>query len=331
MKHKLTVLVAISAALTLAGCSQTAQSKTQSSQVAKNLSDNSNTSTASSNTSTASSKNKDTYTKLSASKMDYKTTASAIAVYAAQKYGDTWEIAVNAAKQGNLGVAFRSKDATGITSDNDGYVYEVSGTGKSSNARYMLAGDGADKQVTIFVKQRNLGTTSLKDIVAYLNQKNDADLVKQLAEKTQLNVKLAGDEDTQKITNNSSASVIPSSLQGTWYTADTGNGNIDTLTVTDNKINDEAGFSMNVKAKTSGSSTSDGYMKQTTINGISFYSFTNMGQTPGQGSTYLAPHTEDGQSVIVSANSNGRTNAVYWKSEALAKKNSNKQFSDLKY
>ncbi|WP_172983848.1 hypothetical protein [Lactobacillus helveticus] len=336
MKHKLTVLVAISAALTLAGCSQTTQSNTQSSQsktskVAKNSSDNSNTSTASSNTSTASSKNKDTYTKLSASKMDYKTTASAIAVYAAQKYGDTWEIAVNAAKQGNLGVAFRSKDATGITSDNDGYVYEVSGTGKSSNARYMLAGDGADKQVTIFVKQRNLGTTSLKDIVAYLNQKNDADLVKQLAEKTQLNVKLAGDEDTQKITNNSSASVIPSSLQGTWYTADTGNGNIDTLTVTDNKINDEAGFSMNVKAKTSGSSTSDGYMKQTTINGISFYSFTNMGQTPGQGSTYLAPHTEDGQSVIVSANSNGRTNAVYWKSEALAKKNSNKQFSDLKY
>lgn len=336
MKHKLTVLVAISAALTLAGCSQTTQSNTQSSQsktskVAKNSSDNSNTSTASSNTSTASSKNKDTYTKLSASKMDYKTTASAIAVYAAQKYGDTWEIAVNAAKQGNLGVAFRSKDATGITSDNDGYVYEVSGTGKSSNARYMLAGDGADKQVTIFVKQRNLGTTSLKDIVAYLNQKNDADLVKQLAEKTQLNVKLAGDEDTQKITNNSSASVIPSSLQGTWYTADTGNGNIDTLTVTDNKINDEAGFSMNVKAKTSGSSTSDGYMKQTTINGISFYSFTNMGQTPGQGSTYLASHTEDGQSVIVSANSNGRTNAVYWKSEALAKKNSNKQFSDLKY
>ncbi len=333
MKHKLTVLVAISAALTLAGCSQTTQSNTQSktSKVAKNSTASSNTSTASSNTSTASSKNKDTYTKLSASKMDYKTTASAIAVYAAQKYGDTWEIAVNAAKQGNLGVAFRSKDATGITSDNDGYVYEVSGTGKSSNARYMLAGDGADKQVTIFVKQRNLGTTSLKDIVAYLNQKNDADLVKQLAEKTQLNVKLAGDEDTQKITNNSSASVIPSSLQGTWYTADTGNGNIDTLTVTDNKINDEAGFSMNVKAKTSGSSTSDGYMKQTTINGISFYSFTNMGQTPGQGSTYLAPHTEDGQSVIVSANSNGRTNAVYWKSEALAKKNSNKQFSDLKY
>lgn len=337
MKHKLTVLVAISAALTLAGCSQTTQSNTQSSQssqsktskVAKNSSDNSNTSTSSS-------KNKDTYTKLSASKMDYKTTASAIAVYAAQKYGDTWEIAVNAAKQGNLGVAFRSKDATGITSDNDGYVYEVSGTGKSSNARYMLAGDGADKQVTIFVKQRNLGTTSLKDIVAYLNQKNDADLVKQLAEKTQLNVKLAGNEDTQKTTNNSSASnssasVIPSSLQGTWYTADTGNGNIDTLTVTDNKINDEAGFSMNVKAKTSGSSTSDGYMKQTTINGISFYSFTNMGQTPGQGSTYLAPHTEDDQSVIVSANSNGRTNAVYWKSEALAKKNSNKQFSDLKY
>ena len=336
LKYKLTVLVAISAALTLAGCSQTTQSNTQSSQsktnkVAKNSSDNSNTSSDNSNTSTASSKNKDTYTKLSASKMDYKTTASAIAVYAAQKYGDTWEIAVNAAKQGNLGVAFRSKDATGITSDNDGYVYEVSGTGKSSNARYMLAGDGADKQVTIFVKQRNLGTTSLKDIVAYLNQKNDADLVKQLAKKTQLNVKLAGDEDTQKTTNNSSASVVPSSLQGTWYTADTGNGNIDTLTVTDNKINDEAGFSMNVKAKNSGSSTSDGYMKQTTINGISFYSFTNMGQTPGQGSTYLAPHTENGQSVIVSANSNGRTNAVYWKSKALAEKNSNKQFSDLKY
>lgn len=327
MKHKITALVAISAALTLAGCSQTKQSNTQSSQsktskIAKSSSDNSNTSTASS-------KNKDTYTKLSASKMDYKTTASAIAVYAAQKYGDTWEIAVDAAKEGNLDVAFRSKDATGITSDNSGYVYEVSGTGKSSNARYMLAGDGADRQVTIFVKQRNLGTTSLKDIVAYLNQKNDADLVKQLAEKTKLNVKLEGDEDTQKTTT--SASVIPSSLQGAWYTADTGNGNIDTLTVTDNKINDEAGFSMNVKAKNSGSSTSDGYMKQTTINGISFYSFTNMGQTPGQGSTYLAPHTENGQSVIVSANSNGRTNAVYWKSEALAKKNANKQFNDLKY
>src|SRR5699024_11396744 len=72
--------------------------------------------------------------------MDYKTQASAISVYAAQKYGDTWEIAVNAAKNGNLGVAFRTKAATGITSDDSGYVYEVSGTGKSSNARYMLNG-----------------------------------------------------------------------------------------------------------------------------------------------------------------------------------------------
>lgn len=325
LKHKLTVLVAISAALTLAGCSQTKQNDTQSSQsktskVAKNSNDNSNTSTASS-------KNKNT--KLSASQMDYKTTASAIAVYAAEKYGDTWEIAVNAAKDGNLDVAFRSKNATGITFDNDGYVYEVSGTGKSSNARYMISGDGANKQVTIFVKQRNLGTTSLSQIVDYLNEHNDTKLVYQLAQKTELDVNLEGDNDSQS--NTSAVSVIPSVLQGTWYTADTGNGNIDTLTITNNKINDEAGFSMNVKAKNSGSSSTDGYMKQTTINSINFYSFTNMGQNPGQGSTYLAPHTENGQSVIVSANSNGRTNAVYWKSEALAKKNANKQFSDLKY
>ena len=56
-----------------------------------------------------------------------------------------------------------------------------------------------------------------------------------------------------------------------------------------------------------------------------------MGREPGQGSKYLAPHTEKGQSVIVSTNSNGTTNAVYWKSEALANQNSNKQFSDLQY
>ncbi|MFZ2685192.1 MAG: hypothetical protein WAX65_04595, partial [Lactobacillus amylovorus] len=126
---------------------------------------------------------------------------------------------------------------------------------------------------------------------------------------------------------------IPAALQGTWYTADTGNGNIDTLTVTGNKINDEAGFSMNVKKDNTNSSSDSlsGYMKQTTMNGINFYSFTNMGQEPGQGSTYLARHTENGQDVIVSANSKGTTNAVYWKSKDLAKQNSNKQFSDLKY
>lgn len=327
MKRKLTVLVALTAALTLAGCSQSTQGNTQSqseksSQVSKNNS---------SKTNSESSSEKENTAKLSADNMDYKTQASAIAVYAAQKYGDTWEIAVNAAKNGNLDVAFRTKVATGITSDDSGYVYEVSGTGKSSNARYMLNGDGAQKKITIFVKQRNLGTVTLQDVVDYINKNNDVDLVQNLAKNTKLDAQLEGDGNTTSATKQADASVIPSSLQGTWYTADTGNGNIDTLTVTDNKINDEAGFSMNVKAKNSGSSTSSGYMKQTTINGIKFYSFTNMGQEPGQGSTYLAPHTENGQSVIVSANSKGTTNAVYWKSEALAKQNSNKQFSDLQY
>ncbi|WP_297951560.1 hypothetical protein [uncultured Lactobacillus sp.] len=327
MKRKLTVLVALTAALTLAGCSQSTQGNTQSqseksSQVSKNNS---------SKTNSESSSEKENTAKLSADNMDHKTQASAIAVYAAQKYGDTWEIAVNAAKNGNLDVAFRTKVATGITSDDSGYVYEVSGTGKSSNARYMLNGDGAQKKITIFVKQRNLGTVTLQDVVDYINKNNDVDLVQNLAKNTKLDAQLEGDGNTTSATKQADASVIPSSLQGTWYTADTGNGNIDTLTVTDNKINDEAGFSMNVKAKNSGSSTSSGYMKQTTINGIKFYSFTNMGQEPGQGSTYLAPHTENGQSVIVSANSKGTTNAVYWKSEALAKKNSNKQFSDLQY
>lgn len=327
MKRKLTVLVALTAALTLAGCSQNTQGNTQSrseksSQVSKNNS---------SKTNSESSSEKENTAKLSADNMDYKTQASTIAVYAAQKYGDTWEIAVNAAKNGNLSVAFRTKAATGITSDDSGYVYEVSGTGKSSNARYMLNGDGAQKKITIFVKQRNLGTVTLQDVVDYINQNNDVDLVKSLAKNAKLDAQLEGDGNTTNATKQADASVIPSSLQGTWYTADTGNGNIDTLTVTDNKINDEAGFSMNVKAKNSGSSTSSGYMKQTTINGINFYSFTNMGQEPGQGSTYLAPHTENGQSVIVSANSKGTTNAVYWKSEALAKQNSNKQFSDLQY
>lgn len=327
MKRKLTVLVALTAALTLAGCSQSTQGNTQSqseksSQVSKNNS---------SKTNSESSSEKENTAKLSADNMDHKTQASAIAVYAAQKYGDTWEIAVNAAKNGNLDVAFRTKVATGITSDDSGYVYEVSGTGKSSNARYMLNGDGAQKKITIFVKQRNLGTVTLQDVVDYINKNNDVDLVQNLAKNTKLDAQLEGDGNTTSATKQPDASVIPSSLQGTWYTADTGNGNIDTLTVTYNKINDEAGFSMNVKAKNSGSSTSSGYMKQTTINGIKFYSFTNMGQEPGQGSTYLAPHTENGQSVIVSANSKGTTNAVYWKSEALAKQNSNKQFSDLQY
>lgn len=329
MKSKLTVLVAISAALTLAGCSQSTQGNSnsqsqseKSSQVSKSNSEKNGTSESSNSQNSA---------KLSAENMDYKTQVSAISVYAAQKYGDTWEIAVNAAKNGNLGVAFRTKAATGITSDDSGYVYEVSGTGKSSNARYMLNGDGAQKKITIFVKQRNLGTVTLQDVVDYINKNNDVDLVQSLAKNAKLNVKLEGDNDNAAGAKESASAVIPSSLQGTWYTADTGNGNIDTLTVTANKINDEAGFSMDVKAKNSGSSTSSGYMKQATINGINFYSFTNMGQEPGQGSTYLAPHTENGQSVIVSANSKGTTNAVYWKSEALAKQNSNKQFSDLQY
>lgn len=334
MKHKLTVLVALSAALTLAGCSQNTQGGAKSSQSQSKTSQVSKKS-SSAQPSAKTSSQKDG-TKLSADDMDYKTTASAIAVYAAQKYGDTWEIAVNAAKQNNLSIAFRSKSATGITADNNGYVYEVSGTGKSSNARYMLGGgDGANKQVTIFVKQRNLGTVSLGNIVSYLNSKGAGNTVKSLAQNAKLGAKLAGDVDESKtspVQHNNASSVIPSALQGTWYTADTGNGNIDTLTVTDNKINDEAGFSMDVQKKNTGSSgTNSGYMKQANINGINFYSFTNMGQQPGQGSTYLAPHTENGQQVIVSANSNGRTNAVYWKSETLAKKNANKQFSDLKY
>ena len=336
MKRKLTVLVAISAALTLAGCSQTSQgnSQPQQSKTSKVSKNNSNTSSSSESGSKNNNQNSNNNgsTKLSAENMDYKTTASAITVYAAQKYGDSWEIAMNAAKSNNLGVAFRTKSATGISSDNNGYVYEVSGTGKSSNARYMLKGDGAGKEVTIFIKQRNLGTTTLSEIVKYINDNNDVKTVQDLAKNAQLDVKLEGNEDSNQAS--SSESVIPSELQGTWYTADTGNGNIDTLTVSGDKINDEAGCSMNVKKENTDKADSDslsGYMKQTTINGIKFYSFTNMGQEPGQGSTYLARHTENGQEVIVSANSKGTTNAVYWKSKDLAKQNTNKQFSDLKY
>ena len=259
MKRKLTVLVAISAALTLAGCSQTSQgnSQPQQSKTSKVSKNNSNTSSSSESGSKNNNQNSNNNgsTKLSAENMDYKTTASAITVYAAQKYGDSWEIAMNAAKSNNLGVAFRTKSATGISSDNNGYVYEVSGTGKSSNARYMLKGDGAGKEVTIFIKQRNLGTTTLSEIVKYINDNNDVKTVQDLAKNAQLDVKLEGNEDSNQAS--SSESVIPSELQGTWYTADTGNGNIDTLTVSGDKINDEAGFSMNVKKENTDKADSD--------------------------------------------------------------------------
>ena len=94
MKRKLTVLVAISAALTLAGCSQTSQgnSQPQQSKTSKVSKNNSNTSSSSESGSKNNNQNSNNNgsTKLSAENMDYKTTASAITVYAAQKYGDSW-------------------------------------------------------------------------------------------------------------------------------------------------------------------------------------------------------------------------------------------------
>ena len=100
MKRKLTVLIALSAALTLAGCSQNTQGGAKSQEAQSKTSQVSKKS-SSAKPSVKTSSQKEA-TKLSADDMDYKTTASAIAVYAAQKYGDTWQIAVDAAKQNNL-------------------------------------------------------------------------------------------------------------------------------------------------------------------------------------------------------------------------------------
>ena len=65
--------------------------------------------------------------------------------------------------------------------------------------------------------------------------------------------------------------------------------------------------------------------------GLHFFNIRGWQQTAGDGQSY-AGHTEDGQAVLVSASGAGYwTDAVYFKTEALAKQYKGQKFADLVY
>ena len=141
---------------------------------------------------------------------------------------------------------------------------------------------------------------------------------------------------------------VPKELQGTWYTYPADDDKLETIKISQNKIND--GYSslelhkINVKfanehlysdmSKSYRNATKNWGMAQMIgkkIHNIDYLNVRTWMQGAGDG-IYYGAHTENGQSVVVIGEGAGLwTNSVAWKTPQLAQQYKHKKFRDLFY
>ena len=148
--------------------------------------------------------------KLAVNRLSAAEKASAITVYAAMKYEKAWQKVYQHAINHKLFIAI--KNQTGFKNvKGRKYIYQVSGNSQETATYYTI-----DDHEVDFYNDKKIGTASLGEIVAYLNNKDKSETVKNLATKTTVGAAITSDKYGVKGDNG--LANVPRKLQGTWYT-----------------------------------------------------------------------------------------------------------------
>ncbi|WP_242362144.1 hypothetical protein [Limosilactobacillus antri] len=350
MNHqKLGITIVTGLALLLAGCGNQTTSK--------------DTSSASSSSLLA----PKTDNKISQDNLTPQQTVAVITAYAGNKYGNDWATTAKAGQQNGLQVSLYRTNKYQLSDNGQGVAYNVTANGKDTGLVYTVNGNN----VTIYEgaqsgQAKKLTTVSRAEMVQYLNQNGQGQLVNNLATGAKVvdktNGSLTAPASRGAQTGKTSTSTgqygnegpvdVPSELQGTWYTADNGEpgsvtfgahtfkytgGDNDGDQVTIYKqspafLQDEN----NATSQAIGRATKN-WMRGTFGNahGMRWLNLRGWQQTAGDGA-YYAVHTEtiNGQQVKVLVETGGadmHVTAVYYQSQSMAKQQAGTKYDDLNY
>ena len=284
---------------------------------------------------------------LSANNISPQENVSIITVYAANKYGDSWQKVLKEATNQPLNVTLESRDSASGSYKGQGYIYQVSAGDASSSTCYTLDGNGSSQMIYLYDGDHYLGSSTVREIVDYLNRNNYDSEVKALMQRVKIGSQSADSDSSTNDSNdksNSKSSIpgdegaftVPMNLRGVWYDksgekliitdhAMSSEGNTTELRKQDPNFSDQEKESKSIQDKTA----QLGAANMTTVSG--FRCMCVAGWTQIDGSRRLfASHSEKGEPVLLGIFSGGGLQNIFWKSPQLAKKYSDAKFSDLK-
>lgn len=308
-----------------------------------------------------------TNSKISQGNLTPQQTVAVITAYAGNKYGNDWATTAKSGQQNGLQVNLYRTNKYQLSDNGQGVAYNVTANGKDTGLVYTVSGNN----VTIYEnaqsgQAKKLTTVSRADMVQYLNDNGQGQLVNNLAtgakvvDKTNGGLTTPANNGSQ--TGKSSTSTgqygnkgpvnVPSELQGTWYTADNDEPGSVTFgahtfkyTGGDNDGEQMAIYKQDPAFLNNDSNiTNQAIMKATknwmrgmfvNAKGMHWLLMHSWMQTAGAG-TYYAVHTEtiNGQQVKVLVEAGGadmHVNAVYYQSQSMAKQQAGTKYDDLNY
>lgn len=294
-------------------------------------------------------------TKVSADNAGPKHSVALVTAYAGNKYGSDWAQTAKSAESKGLSVNLYQSDKYQLQNGGQGVAYNVTTNVQSSKLVYTLKGNN----VIIYqdadgTGAKKLGTVSRQQMVDYINQNGQGQLVNKLADNAQIVDKTNG-----ALTNNASAGTkqasgkygnqgtfnLPSNMQGTWYSDDK-DADGKTLTINGNQIK-SAGSTLNLykrdrnydvdgASQEAEDATQDwGAATSFHRDGLHWINVRGWFQGAGDGEYYtVTTETVDGHQLTVLAVAGGAgiwTNAVYYQTPTLAQKYKNTKYTNLHY
>ena len=226
----------------------------------------------------------------------------------------------------------------------------------SENAGYTLKQVNGKNIYYLFLNGKKLESVTMKEMVAYLNKRDSDKLVNNLAQNAKVNDERSDSNNASPNSTGKKSNLpgddgllnVPRELQGTWYTYPADDNKLETIKISQNKIDN--GYSslelhkINAKfanehlysdmSKSYRNATKNWGMAQMIgkkIHNINYLNVRTWMQGAGDG-IYYGAHTESGQSVIViGEGAELWTNSVAWKTPQLAQQYKHKKFRDLFY
>lgn len=274
-----------------------------------------------------------------------KKTVAIITIYAAKKYGGTWQKTFAQNKEGGFYAVIKNSEYFPHISSKFGVVYQVGYYGDV----YTLKQVGEDNLVYLYANNglQFLGQATISDMSKYLKENNWDDLVGKYLHKTRIeDLRISPSLMNKKVEGDIGPCFMPVNMRGNWYSYF--DKRINTITIGTDYIEENGekyelhqidgkffnyksyeDMSKNYHTRTQNWRMADKNDRK--IHGIKWVRLRTWMQGAGS-SLYLGLHSEKGQPVLVEASSlYVSVNQVYWKTPQLAMQYKDRKFKDLYY
>ncbi|WP_308555573.1 hypothetical protein [uncultured Lactobacillus sp.] len=285
---------------------------------------------------------------LSADQIGPKENVSIITIYAARKYGNGWQKVLDNAKDSSLNASLESRSSASGDYRGQGYIYQVSAGKSSSDTCYTISGDGSSQIIYLYQGDKYLGSSTVGEIVDYLNKLNCDDEVKSLMNNVQIGTQSNDDQDSDgddsgsgrkksNVPGDEGVFTTPTDIRGTWYGTEIKELTIGAHTISGNGSGttqlhkQDPNFSDKDKLSSASARHAKdfGAANMRNLDGFNFMVVAGWTQIDGSRGMYAA-HTENGQPVLLIVSSGGGLQEILWKTPQLAHKYAHTKFSDLK-